>query len=68
VRKEAASVDGIAIDTRIDGADQEQTFQAVALRIVGKHVEWVDQTGDLHSTTWDPFEEQICINLPKEEA
>lgn len=56
-----------AVSARIDGAGLEQTFQAVALRIVGKHVQWTDQNGVFHSTTWDPFNEQIFINLPRAE-
>lgn len=58
----------IAISTRIESADQEQTLQAVSLRITGKHVQWTDQTGVFHSTTWNPYDEQIYINLPKAEA
>ena len=53
-----------AVEVRIDVAGLEQTFQAVALRIVGKQVQFTDQWGVFHSTTWDPFNEQIRINLP----
>lgn len=57
-----------AVEVRIDGAGLEQTFQAVALRIVGKLVQWTDQSGVFYSTTWDPFDEQVCINVPKAEG
>ena len=60
-------VDAAPVNARIDGIDQEQNIEAVSMRIVGKHVQWVDRFGVYHSTTWDPFDEQICINLPKAE-
>ena len=60
-------VDAAPVNARIDGMDQEQNIEAVSMRIVGKHIQYVDRFGVYHSTTWDPFDEQICINLPKAE-
>ena len=53
------------IDARIVGADHEQDFQAVSLWIKGKHIGWVDLSGVYHEDTWDPFEDELCFNLPK---
>ena len=61
-------VDAAPVNARIDGMDQEQNIEAVSMRIVGKQIQYVDRFGVYHSTTWDPFEEQICINLPKAEV
>ena len=55
------------IEARILSAGQEHSFQAASLWVDGLLVRWVDLSGVFHETRWDPFVDEICVNLPKEE-
>lgn len=44
---------------------QHNVCKAVAVRILGDTIDWVDQFGVFHKVTWDPVRDAITISFPE---
>ena len=47
---------------------QDLTCKAVAVRIVGRSIGWVDRYGVYHQDAWDPERDEITITFPPPDA
>lgn len=47
---------------------QDRTCKAVAVRIVGRFIGWVDLQGVYHNDSWDPEHDEITISIPPPDA
>lgn len=43
---------------------QDLTCKAVAVRILGRSIGWVDPLGVYHQDEWDPERDEITITFP----
>ena len=52
----------------LHGQSQDLSCEAVAVRILGRSIGWVDRYGVYHNDAWDPECDEITISIPPADA
>jgi len=56
------------IEMGVYSLNQDITCKAVAVRIVGRSIGWVDRYGVYHQDEWDPERDAITITFSQADA
>lgn len=55
---------GPYIELGMHDQTEDLVCKAVAVRIVGRSVSWVDRFGFFHQSAWDPARDEITVTIP----